>query len=152
LVEALGRGIPVRVGVVAVGEGQDLRATLAELEGLGVVAVGVDRVREVGRGVRGGGPGVEQLCGRCGDGQLAVSPDGEVWPCVFARWLVLGDARTTSLMELNRRARPVRERLRLGFRSSARSTRCSPNDGNPCGGPLCLPHLHHPPRTPGTDR
>jgi MoaA/NifB/PqqE/SkfB family radical SAM enzyme len=145
-------GIPVRVGVVAVGAGQDLRATLAELEALGVASIDVDRVREVGRGVRGGGPGVEQLCGHCADGVLAVSPNGEVWPCVFARWLVVGNVRTTSLADLNRGARPVRERLRLEFRSSARSTRCPPNDGNPCDGPLCLPHLRHPPRGPRADR
>jgi hypothetical protein len=121
-------GIPVRVGVVAVGAGQDLRATLAELEALGVASIDVDRVRQVGRGARDRAPDLDQLCGRCADGKLAVSPNGEVWPCVFAR------------------------RLRLEFCSSARSTRCPPNDGNPCGGPLCLPHLRHPPRGPGADR
>jgi hypothetical protein len=145
-------GIPVRVGVVAVGAGQDLRATLAELEALGVASIDVDRVRQVGRGARDRAPDLDRLCGRCADGKLAVSPDGEVWPCVFARWLVVGNVRTTSLADLNRVAWPVRERLRLEFCSSARSTRCPPNDGNPCGGPLCLPHLRHPPRGPGADR
>ncbi len=148
IVEALRRGIPLRVGVVAVSQDQDLQAAIADLEALGVAGIGVDRVREVGRGVRGRGPGIDQLCGHCGEGRLAISPNGEAWPCVFARWLVLGNVRTTPLADLHRRARPVRERLQREFPSFARSTRCPPSDGNPCGGPLCIPHLRPRHRSP----
>jgi len=96
----------------------------------------MDRVREVGRGVRGGGPGVEQLCGRCGDGTLAVSPDGEVWPCVFARWLVLGRVGgTVSLAEVYRASEPARAWLRRRLRERER---CGPDGG--CAAPTCLPH------------
>ncbi|HLH70076.1 MAG TPA: SPASM domain-containing protein, partial [Candidatus Dormibacteraeota bacterium] len=114
----------------------------------GVAGIGVDRLREVGRGARDCAPDLDQLCGHCGEGRLAISPNGEAWPCVFARWLVLGNVRTTSLADLHRRARPVRERLQREFHSLARSTRCPPSDGNPCGGPLCIPHLRPRHRSP----
>ncbi len=40
--KALRRGIPLRVGLVDVDEGQDIAGALAELESLGVTAVGVE--------------------------------------------------------------------------------------------------------------
>jgi len=134
IVEALRRGIPLRVGVVAVSQDQDLQAAIADLEALGVAGIGVDRLREVGRGVRGRGPGIDQLCGRCGEGRLAVSPTGEVWPCVLARWLVLGNVRTTPLAEINAGAASVRAELRSGFAGRGGSE-CRPvkGDGDPGG-------------------
>jgi Radical SAM superfamily/4Fe-4S single cluster domain len=50
--EALRRGIPLRVGLVDVDDGQDVAGAVAELESLGVTSVSVDRLRQVGRGVR----------------------------------------------------------------------------------------------------
>ncbi|WP_416332402.1 SPASM domain-containing protein [Laceyella tengchongensis] len=35
-----------------------------------------------------------------GDGGLAVSPSGEVWPCVFSRWKPLGNLLDRSFPEL----------------------------------------------------
>jgi hypothetical protein len=75
----------------------------------------VDRLRQVGRGVRDLAPTVDQLCGGCGDGTLAVLPDGQVRPCPMARWLALGDAHTTTLAEINQRARTTREMLMSEF-------------------------------------
>ncbi|MFD6072258.1 MULTISPECIES: SPASM domain-containing protein [Amycolatopsis] len=43
---------------------------------------------------------VEHLCGRCGDGVAAISPNGEVWPCVFRRWLPIGNVRDVGLAEV----------------------------------------------------
>jgi MoaA/NifB/PqqE/SkfB family radical SAM enzyme len=131
IVEALGRDIPLRVGVVQVTEDQDVEAAVADLRELGVAEVNVDRLRQVGRGVRDQEPGVEQLCGRCADGVLTVTPSGDVLPCVFARWLVLGNARETGLGEIHDAAEPTRAQLRSSFRP--RAAKCGPNDSDPGG-------------------
>jgi iron-sulfur cluster protein len=80
---------------------QQVRDAVRELTELGVADVNVDRVREVGRGVRHQQPGLEQLCGACTGDKLAVSPTGDVWPCVFARWLVLGNVQRSSLADIH---------------------------------------------------
>lgn len=46
--------------------------------------IGFDRMREVGRGVRDTGTTAKELCGACGDGRVAINPDGEATVCVFA--------------------------------------------------------------------
>jgi hypothetical protein len=58
---------------------------------------------------------VEQLCGRCADGRLAVSPDGDVWPCVFSRWLVVGNVLDRSLGDVDADAAGVRSKLGAAF-------------------------------------
>ncbi len=76
IVEALRRSIPLRVGVIDLGDGQRVDAAIAELEALGVADVGFDRLRQVGRGVREQRPSMDQLCGHCASDVLAVAPDG----------------------------------------------------------------------------
>ncbi|MFV8128809.1 radical SAM protein [Streptomyces syringium] len=49
LVEALHRGIPVRVGIVEVFDGQRIKEAKAELRALGVQRITIDRARPVGR-------------------------------------------------------------------------------------------------------
>jgi MoaA/NifB/PqqE/SkfB family radical SAM enzyme len=44
--------------------------------------------------------GVAELCGRCGRGVAAISPDGDVWPCVFSRWIPVGNVLTSPLAEI----------------------------------------------------
>ncbi|MGH3903937.1 MAG: radical SAM protein [Pseudonocardiaceae bacterium] len=78
IVEAVRREIPLRAGVIDLGRGQRAEAAQAELADLGVPSVGYDRLRQIGRGVRDRQTSVEQLCGHCGDGVAAVSPDGAV--------------------------------------------------------------------------
>lgn len=136
--EARRRGIPLRAGVVAVDENQDVSATVAHLEALGIVDIGVDQLRQVGRGMRDARPEVEQLCGRCADGSLAVSPTGEVWPCVFARWLALGNVREIGLAAINDAAQEVRAGLRRSF--SIRADDCAPKDCRPKM-PPCTPYF-----------
>ncbi len=123
--------------------GQGVDGAIAGLRTLGVEPIAVDIVRQVGRGGRDAAPGADQLCGHCADGTLAVSPDGEVWPCPLSRWLVIGNARETSLADLRGRAAPVREALSREFVRLGRGcgSTCSPDDADPCGGPLCPPHL-----------
>ncbi|WP_291417494.1 SPASM domain-containing protein [Actinophytocola sp.] len=79
------------------GGGQRAEQAQAELVDLGVPAIGYDRLRQVGRGVRDQQASTAQMCGRCGDGVAAVSPDGAVWPCVFSRWLPIGNVLETEL-------------------------------------------------------
>jgi|HubBroStandDraft_4_1064222.scaffolds.fasta_scaffold20717_4 MoaA/NifB/PqqE/SkfB family radical SAM enzyme len=102
ILEALRRGIPLRVGVVGVRDNQHINQAVRELQALGVDDIGVDFLREVGRGQRDEVQQVSQLCGRCASGVLAVGPDGVVWPCVFSRWLPVGNVTELTLEEIMR--------------------------------------------------
>jgi MoaA/NifB/PqqE/SkfB family radical SAM enzyme len=72
------------------GAREDLRA-------IGITKIGTDRIRAVGRG---GNDGISELCGRCGKGVAAISPDGDVWPCVFSRWMPVGNVLASPLAEI----------------------------------------------------
>ncbi|MFI1582296.1 radical SAM protein [Embleya sp. NPDC020630] len=98
LVEAVRRGIPLRVGIVRVLDGQRVVAARRELETLGVTRIRVDRTRRIGRAtLPTGSKDPTELCGRCGHGQAAVLPSGEVTPCVMSRWLTTGNVHTGDL-------------------------------------------------------
>jgi MoaA/NifB/PqqE/SkfB family radical SAM enzyme len=88
IVEAVRRGIPLRVGLIRLSEDQDIDAAMEELVSIGVHrgAIGVDDQRGVGRG-RGSAACTteDELCGKCAGGVLAIMPDGTVQPCVFSR-------------------------------------------------------------------
>ncbi len=143
IAEAVKRGIPLRVGVVEMMLGQGVEEACADVRALGVTDVRVDRLREVGRGVRAGGPGMDQLCGQCASGRLAVSPDGDVWPCVFSRWLVVGNVRRSSLLEINDGAGTAAVRGDLAEHFASRRgpfALCQPDRDKDGGcGPLCDP-------------
>jgi MoaA/NifB/PqqE/SkfB family radical SAM enzyme len=115
VVEALNRSIPIRVGIIEVEDGQGIEQARAELAALGVEDIRVDRLRQVGRGVRDRQPDVDQLCGRCADEVLAVSPKGDVAPCVFARWLTVGNVQRADLATIQRDLQTVRTQLRIQF-------------------------------------
>ena len=148
IAEALRRGIPLRVGVIDLGDGQHAEAARTDLIDLGVPAIGYDRLRQVGRGVRDGQADAAQLCGRCGDGVAAISPDGSVWPCVFSRWLPVGnvlEAELAAILE-GPDAQRVRAELAATFATrldleAACQPKCEPNcapKGSPCH-PQCNP-------------
>jgi sulfatase maturation enzyme AslB (radical SAM superfamily) len=140
--EAVRRGIPLRVGLVDMDDEQGIEGAVAELRMVGVEHVSVDRLRQVGRAMGDGAPDVDQLCGHCADGTLTVSSTGDVWPCPMARWLVIGNIHEAPVAALHERAGPLREMLLREFvRIGTRSDKCSPNDADPCGGPLCNPHI-----------
>jgi MoaA/NifB/PqqE/SkfB family radical SAM enzyme len=101
IVKALSRSIPLRVGVIEVQDVQRVDEARIELAALGIAGeVRVDSLRQIGRGVREQRPDVEQLCGQCASGKVAISPNGEVWPCVFARWLPVGNVRRDTLADI----------------------------------------------------
>lgn len=53
IADLMSRSIPLRVGVVDLGDDQRTRQAAGELAALGVADVGYDRLRQVGRGIRG---------------------------------------------------------------------------------------------------
>jgi MoaA/NifB/PqqE/SkfB family radical SAM enzyme len=141
--EAVARGIPIRVGMTKVHDGQDIDEAIHELHALGVEEVTVDRLRQVGRGVRDRRTGLDQFCGHCGHGNVAVSPSGDVWPCVFSRWLVLGNVRRQPLSTILAGQQAERARAAIaGTLAGGSAAPCPPQgDGSPCQNPLCPPHF-----------
>lgn len=89
--------IPIRAAVIGVLDRQGLSQAKAELTALGVQEIRVSRLRQIGRGGRATSPELAELCGACGQGVAAVSADGAVWPCVFARSCPVGDVRRDPL-------------------------------------------------------
>jgi MoaA/NifB/PqqE/SkfB family radical SAM enzyme len=100
ITEAIRRGIPLRAGIISLDDSQRTGQAWAELEALGVRNIGLDHLRQVGRGVRSPVPAVSQLCGNCGRGVAAISPTGDVWPCVFSRWMKVGNVRQAPLADI----------------------------------------------------
>jgi MoaA/NifB/PqqE/SkfB family radical SAM enzyme len=95
---AVSRAIPVRVGLVSVRNSQRVAEARDDLLSIGVRDIATDDLRKVGRGSdRLTEKDPTQLCGSCADGVVAISPNGEVWPCVFARWMPLGNVLETEL-------------------------------------------------------
>jgi len=143
IAEAVRREVPLRVGVIDLSAEQRSDQAMLELTELGVVDVGMDRLREVGRGIASGGASTDQLCGQCASNVLAVSPSGEVWPCVFSRWLPVGNVQTSPLAEIvsGMALREVRAELGEQFarRTAGMAPPCVPNMCDPQCGPSCGP-------------
>jgi MoaA/NifB/PqqE/SkfB family radical SAM enzyme len=143
IVEALRRSIPLRVGVIDVRDGQRVEQARAELAALGVDGeVRVDHLRQVGRGVREQRPSLTQLCGHCAQGKIAVSATGDVWPCVFSRWLPVGNVRHDALADIltgpTMAQTTATLREHFGDHSPAMAKPCDPQCGPNCG-PACNP-------------
>lgn len=142
IIEAVRRGIPLRAGVIDLGDGQRAQHAIDELAVFGVQKVGYDRLRHVGRGVRDQQPSAAQLCGRCGDGVAAISPDGWVWPCVFSRWLPIGNVRRQPLREIfsglsAARARLAAQGMPVSVGAAVGASGCNP--GGDCWPYNCPP-------------
>jgi len=146
IAEAVRRKIPVRAGVIEVRQGQRVAAARRDLTGLGVHQIGQDRLRQVGRGVRESRPDMSQLCGRCTSGVIAIAPDGAVWPCVFSRWLPIGNVLDDALSDIlgSPKAQRVRADLegefatRVPVGAGKGKDPCDPQCGPSCG-PACDP-------------
>lgn len=149
ITEAVSRGIPIRVGVIGVRSGQHVEEAVKDLKALGVSDIGIDYLRQVGRGQRDERQSVSQLCGNCANGVLAIGPDGLVWPCVFTRWLPVGNIREASLRSImqSRNLIQTREDLVSSFKLRQGDCRptcgpncspCFPESCGPCT-PICTP-------------
>ncbi|MBO0877025.1 MAG: radical SAM protein [Pseudonocardia sp.] len=139
LAEAVRRSIPLRIGIIAMNDEQRTPEAHQMLTDLGVTDVGIDRLRQVGRGVRDRTAGVDELCGNCGDGVLAVGPDGSVWPCVFSRWLPLGNVHDRPLLEIMEAPAAVAAISELRDAFAVREMPCLPKTCDPQCGPKCSP-------------
>jgi MoaA/NifB/PqqE/SkfB family radical SAM enzyme len=137
IAEALRRSIPLRVGVVDVNDDQRVAEAVAELRGLGVLNVRVDRVRHLGRAQGDTRHDVSELCGHCARVGMAVSASGEVWPCVMARWMSLGNVRRQSLPEILNGVATERALARIAAQGLD-GPPCEPG-GDPTPGPQCFP-------------
>ena len=148
IVEAVRRSIPLRVGLIDVADGQRVRQAYQELVGLGVTSVGMDRLRQVGRGIRDRAADVSQLCGACAQGRVAVACDGEVWPCVLARWMPMGNVRVASLADIVNDSTLAVMQKKIGEPSKPQKcdpqSRCDPSKSS-CN-PHCPPGYHSEPR------
>ncbi|WP_406331875.1 radical SAM protein [Streptomyces sp. NBC_00203] len=100
IAEAVRRGIPLRVGIIAGSEAQHVGEAKQDLESLGVIRVRVDHVRPFGRGGQDRAPDTGNLCGRCGTGRAAIDPTGDVSPCVFSAWLSVGNVKEAPLASI----------------------------------------------------
>lgn len=139
IAKAVRRSIPLRAGVVDLWDEQRSAAAVAELRELGVTEIGEDALRQVGRGIRAADAGIDQLCGHCGQGKVAVSPTGDVWPCVFSRWMPVGNIRERTLVDIitGPDMARVQRQLARHFADGPRSA-CDPQCGPSCG-PACNP-------------
>lgn len=139
--KAVEHGVQVRAGVIDVRPGQRSQAAASELATLGVGDVSIDRLRGVGRGAGGHQPGVSALCGQCAHGVIAISPDGDVWPCVFSRWMTVGNVIEQELADIlfGSDAARVRQDLQDRFARDRRTLPCVPKMCDPQCGPSCGP-------------
>lgn len=137
IAEAVRRSIPIRVGIVDILDDQRVEQAHSALVELGVTEIGYDRLRGVGRGTHGSSRDASQLCGQCAHGNLAVSFTGQVWPCVFARWLPVGDVLTMPLREVVFGQQLARVSAGLDTEFAGRP--CVPNMCDPQCGPSCSP-------------
>jgi MoaA/NifB/PqqE/SkfB family radical SAM enzyme len=140
ITECVGRGIPLRAGVVTgIVPGQRHRQAVEALRALGV-PVSTDYVRQLGRGTL---PDPAALCGACGGGVACVDPAGDVHPCPMSRWVYAGSVRdglASALAQVRQAAfdAGLTRVEHVGSRPPcAPDTFCDPNYCNP----KCIPSL-----------
>ncbi|WP_234442143.1 radical SAM protein [Streptomyces sp. NRRL S-1448] len=137
-------GLTIRGGVVAVNAQQRVQQAVEDLSALGA-AVGTDRNRAFGRASKGARPAIEDLCGHCALGQVAIGPDGVEWPCVLGRFISLGDVRQSSIAQIwtSASTAEVRAEIAAVHESVARGEACTPPQFLPSCGPCnpCVPSV-----------
>lgn len=97
IVEAVKRGIALKVAVLHAGDQERAERARAELEAFGVRDVHVGRVRAVGNAAGNALPSTAELCGRCGDQRATVLPGGDVAVCEIGRFLTAGNVLNAGL-------------------------------------------------------
>jgi len=134
IAKAQARGIPLRAGLIDFGANQRTSQARAELVNLGVPSIGYDRVRELGRAAPDQQGSAPQLCGRCGDGIAAIDPNGEVRPCLFAKWISIGNVHDRPLAQIVSGMPAARAALIAAGMTSTPSDPCPPDGAD------CYPH------------
>lgn len=130
ITEAVRRGIPLRVGIVEVLEGQRVAQAQAELQTLGVARIQIDRARKVGRAADPARsiPSTSELCGNCFRHRVSVDPNGAVSGCILSRFLVAGNVREQRLTDILRSDRWQE----LTNAVPAPRNACPPDDSGDC--------------------
>jgi MoaA/NifB/PqqE/SkfB family radical SAM enzyme len=111
------RRLAFRVGLISLesdDEPTDRKVEFLQEMGVERDNIRIDQVRPVGRGAK-MTPYVSRkntLCGACWDGKLAISYDGNCYPCVFSRDVTVGNIRQHGVAEV------VASRALLEFRES----------------------------------
>jgi len=146
-------GLPIRVGVIETSrnQGHGGRA-IAFVKGLGVERVELDRQRGVGRAsqvsVATDQEPYSELCGQCWKGKLCITPSGTAYPCVFARFCPVGDAReglgkivrSQRVTDFRTRLREDRQAIAIhGNNHLCEPSDCRPNVGCPPDEMSCNP-------------
>ncbi|MFF4257932.1 radical SAM/SPASM domain-containing protein [Streptomyces sp. NPDC001663] len=128
---ALGREIPLRVGIVRVLGEQRVEDAEAELRALGVKRIQVDGERKVGRAAErlSAIPSIDELCGHCFHHRVAISPDGEVYGCILSRFLPTGNVKEQPLQTVLTGRRWAEARRMVPV---ATGRGCTPDDSGDC--------------------
>jgi MoaA/NifB/PqqE/SkfB family radical SAM enzyme len=135
--------LPLRIGVIEMEENAGhLAETVSFLESLGIKSIGADHLRKVGRGEQAPSPSTaerfDQLCGKCWQGKLCVTPSGEAFPCVFSRATLVGNAKTGLVpILLGEKLRDFRTAI-YNYRGKHAHGDCNP-DCMPFCKPSCTP-------------
>jgi len=131
--QATAHGIPLRVGIIEILDGQRVTEATELLGRIGVQDVSTDRMRAIGRA---GDGDATELCGQCGDGIAAILPDGSVSPCPMSRATTVGNVLTDGLSTtLGEPMRTAVAALPEPVGVDACNPPCNPNNCSP----FCLP-------------
>jgi MoaA/NifB/PqqE/SkfB family radical SAM enzyme len=85
-------GFTLRVGFIEMSSNKGhFERTQAYLCSLGVTKVGYDAARQFGRGAQGATPDMNQLCGKCGNGNLSIDVNGNVAACIMSKPWTFGN-------------------------------------------------------------
>jgi MoaA/NifB/PqqE/SkfB family radical SAM enzyme len=138
IAQASSRGQDIRVGLIAMDPDQDVAATIELLETRNVTSVKTDHLREVGRGQQKDVHNFDALCGHCSGPVAAIDPEGRVYPCVFSRWLPVGNVREESLSSVlaGSQLKGTRATLDEVFSKRHDLELCHPNYCEPYCGPI----------------
>jgi len=152
---ALAAGLQVRVGIIQISQtDEEIKSAIEFLKLRGVANIGADRVRHVGRADSDNSytsltKQLEQLCGKCFDGNLCVTATGQTYPCIMSRAWPLGDIRDSLKSVINSRQLTDFRQSQLSFiavdKRVAKSADCSPDDcPTPCDPdpPWCRPYCN----------
>jgi MoaA/NifB/PqqE/SkfB family radical SAM enzyme len=147
---AISENVPLRVSIVDVGlNTETIQETVHWLSSIGVSAIAVDRERRIGRAEsrRESVSSLHELCGKCWNGKLCVTPDGSVFPCVFARDYPVGTIAGGLAAVVESECLAQTRTLLHDHFASRSTTSCNPQCGPDCGPAECDPQKNCGPLT-----
>jgi MoaA/NifB/PqqE/SkfB family radical SAM enzyme len=128
-------GFILRVGFIEMSCNKGhFERTQAYLHSLGVTKVGYDAVRQFGRGAHGATPDMDQLCGKCGNGNLSIDVNGNVAACVMSKPWMFGNVCKENLAAIfysSERRRFVDQMNLLRKHNAETTAQCGPGTCNP---------------------